>query len=98
MQPFYLEKKYPLPIQSVFLTNDCIQKFFISRQQSGFKGQEITNHRDTEGTEGVFLFARSASGSESLRLGEETAIGQKIAALRARSSKLVASLQRLKTD
>jgi hypothetical protein len=50
----------------------------------------VFHHGGTESTERNFLFARSASGSESLRLGEETAIGQKIAALRARSSNRVA--------
>jgi hypothetical protein len=44
----------------------------------------FTNHRDTESTEGtIFLPDR------------ETAIGQEIAALRARSSNRVASCQRL---
>jgi hypothetical protein len=56
------------------------------RRPSALCSLSFYHHGGTESTERNFLFARSASGSESLRLGEEMTIGQKIAALRARSS------------
>jgi hypothetical protein len=60
----------------------------------------VTNHGDTESTEGTIFLARSgdsdrANREPARRVGLQAKRGEEIAALRARSSNRVASCQRL---